>query len=74
MFYQGYRSDITSSTAASTPSQYDLLIGLYAAYLAEYTLRGNTQNAVAKMQAYNAEKARLSKGRYKTGMTFKTKR
>lgn len=74
LFYQWYREDLDSTHNASTPSQFDLLIALYAAYLAEYTLRGNTNNAVAKMQAYNAEKARLGKGRYKTAITFKTKR
>jgi hypothetical protein len=74
VYYKGYRADITSTTDASTPTQYDLLIALYSAYIAEYTLRGNSNNAVAKMQAYNQEKARLAKGRYKTNITFSYKR
>ena len=74
VYYKGYRADIDSTTDASTPTQYDLLIALYSAYIAEYTLRGNSQNAVAKMQAYNQEKARLAKGRYKTNISFNYKR
>lgn len=74
IFYQGYRNDIDGTTDSSIPTEYDLLVALYTAYLAEYTLRGNTSNAVAKIQAYNAEKARLGKGRYKTNLTFYTKR
>lgn len=74
VYYKWYRADIDSTTDASTPTQYDLLIALYSAYIAEYTLRGNSQNAVAKMQAYNQEKARLAKGRYKTNITFWYKR
>jgi len=74
VFYEWYRTDISSSQASTTPTKYDLLIALYAAYIAEYTLRGNTQNAVNKLQAYNQEKMHLGKSRFRNKTTFYTKR
>ncbi len=74
IFHKAYRTDLSSSQAATTPVQFDLLIALYSAYIAEYTLRGNTQNAVNKLAAYNQEKMHLGKTRYKGQVTFRTKR
>lgn len=74
VFYEGYRPDLSSSQATTTPEKYDMLIALYAAYYAEYTLRWNTQNAVAKLQAYEQEKKILGKSRYKQQITFRTQR
>lgn len=74
VFYEGYRPDLSSSQNTTTPEKYDMLIALYAAYYAEYTLRGNTQNAIAKLQAYEQEKKILGKSRYKQQITFRTQR
>lgn len=74
VFFKGFRDELSASEWASTPTRFDILIALYAAYYAEYTLRGNTQNAVAKLQAYEQEKKVLSRSRFRTMTTFKTKR
>lgn len=74
IFYEWYRPDLSSSQATTTNEKYDMLIALYASYYAEYTLRGNTQNAIAKLQAYEQEKKVLGKSRYKQQITFRTQR
>lgn len=74
VFYKGYRPTLSSSQGTTTNEKYDMLIALYAAYYAEYTLRGNTQNAIAKLQAYEQEKKVLGKGRYTSKVTFRTQR
>lgn len=74
IFYKGYRPTLSSSQDATTPTRFDLCIALYAAYLAEYTLRGNTQNAINKLQAYNQEKLHVGKSRFRTKTTFRTQR
>lgn len=74
VFYKGYRPALSDSQATTTNEKYDMLIALYAAYYAEYTLRGNTPNAIAKLQAYEQEKKVLWKGRYTSKVTFRTQR
>ncbi len=74
IFYKSYRPTLSSVQDATTPTRFDILIALYASYIAEYTLRGNTQNAVNKLQAYNQEKLHVGKARFKTTTTFRTQR
>jgi hypothetical protein len=74
VFYKGYRPDLSSVQSTTINDKYDMLIALYAAYYAEYTLRWNTPNAVAKLQAYEQERKVVSKGRYKQSVTFRTQR
>lgn len=74
IFYKGYRPTLSSSQDATTPTRFDLLIALYASYIAEYTLRGNTQNAINKLQAYNQEKLHTGKARFRGKTTFRTQR
>lgn len=74
VFYEWYRPDLSSSQATTINEKYDMLIALYAAYYAEYTLRWNTPNAIAKLQAYEQEKRVVGKSRYRNTITFQTRR
>lgn len=74
VFHKAFRPALSSSQATTINEKYDMLIALYAAYYAEYTLRGNTQNAIAKLQAYEQERKAVSGSRFKKNITFRTQR